>query len=126
MPIQVNIIDENRGIEFVLSGVVYGSDIINTHRKFHSTEANAVLKYKVIDKSRVTDNRISIEEVKAIAELDKELLSQNPEMVVIFVSARDQEISTAQQWTALLRDYYERLHFFNSLQEADEWLKENY
>jgi hypothetical protein len=126
MPIQVNIIDENRGIEFVLSGVAYGSDIINAHRKFHSREANAVLKYKVIDKSRVTDNRISIEEVKTIAELDKELLKQNPEMVVIFVSARDQEISTAQQWTALLRDYYERLHFFNSRQEADEWLKENY
>lgn len=126
MTIQANFIDDNRGIEFILSGMIYGSDIINAHRKFHTREVNALLKYKIIDKSRVTENRISLDEVKTIAELDKELVRSNPEIIILFVANRDQDIHTVQQWTALLKDDSNRLHFFNSRQECDEWLQQNY
>lgn len=123
MAILVNFLDENKGIEFLVSGSVNGADIIKAHNDFHTKEVNALLKYKIIDKSKVTENHISTKEIEVIANLDNELMRNYPEIAIVVIVSRYEDITTTQQWTALSEIIPNNLHFFTSRQEANKWIK---
>lgn len=125
MSILVSFLDDNQGLEFLVSGIVYGADIIKAHNEFHTKEINALLKYKVIDKSKVTENHISTAEIEIIANLDNELIRNYPKIAILVVVSRYEDITTTQQWTAFSEIISNNLHFFTSRQEANEWIKSN-
>jgi len=125
MAILVNFLDGNKGLEFLVSGLVYGADIIKAHNEFHTKEINALLKYKIIDKSKVTENHISVAEIESIAQLDNELIRNYPEIAILVIVSRYEDITTTQKWTAFSDIASNNLHFFTSRQEANKWITLN-
>ncbi len=123
MPIETSCTADGHCVEFSLIGQIYGADIIYANMAFHEKYDNALLKYKVIDKSRTTESIISLDEVKAISQLDRGLLQQYPRLMIVFIIRRDQEAVTTQQWTALSGGIYGRVRFFDSRKEAQDWME---
>lgn len=122
MTIKVNYLDQGKGMEFLLSGIVNGSDIINVHKEVHTPEVIAALRYKIIDKRKVTENYISHEEVKIISELDRKVKSINSNIITAYISPNDLIKSLGELWKTLTDDESNNIKTFNTREDADKWI----
>ena len=122
MTIKVKYLEEGQGIEFILSGVVHGSDIIEIHKEIHSPKVVAKLKFKIIDKSNVTENYVSVEEVKAISELDTNINDINGNIITAFISPNDLVRSLGDLWKEYIKDSSDSIRTFETREEANKWL----
>lgn len=125
MTIQVNITNDKKIIEFILSGVVNGSDIIEAHKEFHTKELLSSLRLKIIDKSKVKENNISVEDIHTISKLDNEIAIKHPDILIAMIKSNESISASTEIWSALSKHAISNINFFSSRSDVEQWICEN-
>ena len=71
MTIQVNYIDNGRGVEVLASGLVTGKELISAHTKIYAADKIRNQRYHIIDKSQCTEYDVTASDIKIIVQLDR-------------------------------------------------------
>jgi hypothetical protein len=70
MPVQINIIEDGLGIEFISSGMVTGSEIIQANETIYTCEILPSLRYKIVDRTNCTEYNVTTKDIQIIASQD--------------------------------------------------------
>ena len=125
MPIKINYIKDGVGVEFVLSGRVTGAKIIEANNKIYSTTEKILKqKYQIIDRTRCTEYHINAEEIKVIAEQDKEAAKHNPNIIMVFVATNALQFGASRMWQEYVGESGFLTKIFRNHKSADEWLEQ--
>ena len=125
MPIKLQILDHGAGLLIEGSGHVNEAEYLHFFRTHLSSGAIAsqTQKYSLTDWSQVTEAKISNAAIQEVAALSREVLIQNPQIVMAFVAHDDLlfgltrmfELSTSQP-DSLMRVFHQR-------SEAESWVR---
>jgi hypothetical protein len=123
MPIQINYIQDGIGIEFILSGVVTGEEIVAANKDIYNYENLCRLKYKFIERSMCTEYSVTSEEVKIIAAQDKKASEINRNITIVFVSPTDLQYGMSRVWQAYTTETGFQSKIFKDRKSAEKWIK---
>lgn len=126
MPIQINILQNGIGIEFCSLGIVTGKEIIEANKKIYTREYLLPLKYKIIDRSKCTDYRVTAEEMKVIANQDLEASKINRNITIVLVSQNDLQYGMTRMWQMLTEDTGFQSEIFGDRESANEYINERF
>lgn len=125
MTIKINYINDGVGVEFVLSGRVTGAEIIEANKEIYSTTEKILKqKYQLIDRTHCTEYHINAEEIKVIAEQDKEAVKYNPTIMMVFVATNAQQFGASKMWQEHVGESGFLTKIFRNRRSADEWLEQ--
>ena len=125
MPIKINYIKDGVGVEFVLTGRVTGAKIIEANKEIYSTTEKILKqKYQIIDRTRCTAYHINAEEIKVIAEQDKEAAKHNPNIIMVFVATNALQFGASRMWQDYVGESSFLTKIFRNRKSADEWLEQ--
>ncbi len=99
MPINVNFLDNDIGVEIVASGIVTGEEIIEAHVEIYNIKHLRKQKYHIIDRSHCEEYNVTSEDVRKIAEIDKAAAKINPNIIVALVSPTDLQFGMSRVWS---------------------------
>ena len=123
MPVQINILQDGIGIEFLSSGIITGKEIIEANKKIYTREYLLRLKYKIIDRSTCTDYRVTPEEMSVIANQDIEASKINRNITIVLVSPTDLQYGMTRMWQVLSEDTGFKSEIFKDRESANEYIK---
>jgi hypothetical protein len=127
MPIKINYINDGVGVEFVLSGRVNGAEIIEANKEIYSTPEKILKqKYQLIDRTQCTEYHINAEEIKVIAEQDKEAAKYNPDIMMVFVATNALQFGASRMWQEYVGENGFLTKIFRNRKSADEWLEQQF
>jgi hypothetical protein len=125
MPIKIKYINDGVGVEFVLTGRITGAKIIEANKKIYSTTEKILKqKYQIIDRTRCTEYHINAEEIKVIAEQDKEAAKHNPNIIMVFVATNALQFGASRMWQEYVGESSFLTKIFRNRKSADEWLEQ--
>ena len=125
MPIKIKYINDGVGVEFVLTGRVTGGKIIEANKEIYSTTEKILKqKYQIIDRTRCTEYHINAEEIKVIAEQDKEAAKHNPNIIMVFVATNALQFGASRMWQDYVGESSFLTKIFRNRKSADEWLEQ--
>ena len=124
MPIQINILDDGEGIEFIASGIVTGEEIIEANRKIYTREKPLRMKYEIIDRTHCTEYRVSSEEVQILADQLRMAAKINPNYLIAVVSTTDLQYGVTRMWQAYVDDLDIKTKAFRDRKSAEQWIQE--
>lgn len=125
MGINVNILEDGRGVEVLAEGVVHGREIIDAHRKIYDDRYLKRQRYQIIDKSGCTEYAVTADDIDAIAELDRQASCVNPDIVIAVIESSGLRFSLTELWQAHLADCAFLTRSFGDRKSAIEWISEN-
>lgn len=125
MPVHINTIRNGEGIEFISSGIVTGQEIIEANKRIYTREVLLGLKYKIIDRTTCTEYRVDSEEIRQIAEQDRQAARINPNISVILISTTPLQFGMSRMWQLLTDEIGFRTRIVRDRAEAESWLKAN-
>lgn len=79
MPVEVNLLEE-RGVEILATGVVYGHEIIKANEEILKNKNLVNMQYKLIDKSACTEYVVTADDISKISELSCLIVKANPDI----------------------------------------------
>ncbi len=123
MAILINYLDDGLGIEIIASGVVRGEDIIEAHKEIYNEKNLKSQKYQIIDRSDCKEYIVSNDEVRRIAEIDKEAVKSNPNIIIAIVASTDFQFGISRMWQAYVDDSFFLTNVFRDRKRAEEWIK---
>lgn len=123
MAIQINYLDDGIGIEIVASEIVTGDEIISAHEEIYNEENLKKQKYQIIDRTQCTEYRVSSEEVKKIAELDKAAAKSNPNIIIALVAPTTLQYGISRMWQAFVEESCFLTQIFRDRESADKWIE---
>jgi hypothetical protein len=124
MAIQVNYIDNGMGIEIIASGVVTGEDIIEAHKKIYNEVNLKKQKYQIVDRSHCKEYKVSPEQIRSIAELDKAASKTNPDIMIALIAPTAHQFGMSRMWQAYIEESHFLTKVFNDRRSADIWIEE--
>ena len=125
MPIKIKYINDGVGVEFVLTGRITGAKIIEANKEIYSTTEKILKqKYQIIDRTRCTEYHINAEEIKVIAEQDKEAAKHNPNIIMVFVATNALQFGASRMWQDYVGESSFLTKIFRNRKSADEWLEQ--
>ena len=125
MPIKIKYINDGVGVEFVLTGRITGAKIIEANKKIYSTTEKILKqKYQIIDRTLCTEYHINAEEIKVIAEQDKEAAKHNPNIIMVFVATNALQFGASRMWQEYVGESSFLTKIFRNRKSADEWLEQ--
>ena len=125
MPIKINYINDGIGVEFVLSGLVTGTEIIEANKKIYSSKEKILKqKYQIIDRTHCKEYQVNAEEIKAIAEQDKAAAKHNPNIIMVFVATNALHFGASKMWEGYVGEGTFLTMVFKNRKSADKWLEE--
>ncbi|MHC4872574.1 MAG: hypothetical protein ACYTFY_12090 [Planctomycetota bacterium] len=122
MAISYAISKDGTGLEFTAEGTVNGCDIIEIHQYAHTSELISSLRYRIIDKSKVIANYVSVEEVESIAKLDEEIARINPNLITAIITPGGCLGMTGELWVDMVDRKKEKVRHFYSRDKALAWV----
>ena len=122
MPIEIKVTEDGVGVEFIVSGVLTGAEIIEANKQIYGDSNFTNLKYQLLDRTACTDFQVSSDEVQDIAEQEIAAARTNPEMVVAFVSTSDLQYGVSRMYQAYVDDKGFETELFRDRQSAQEWI----
>lgn len=123
MPIQIKYNDDNVGVEFIVSGVVTGADIIEANDEIYSNENFPNLKYKIADRTNCTVYLVNSEEVQIIAEQDKVASKINPNILIALISTSDLQYGMSRMYQAYGENSGFVIEIFQNRKSAEDWIE---
>jgi len=126
MGLQINHIQGGIGIEYVLSGIVTGEEIIAANKDIYNYENLRHCKYKIVDRSNCTEYCLTAEDVRIISEQDKGASRINRNITIIFVSPTDLQYGMSRMWQAYTTETGFQSKIFKDRESAEEWMKEKF
>ena len=125
MPITYTI-SKNGGILVKCKGHISGSEIKEIDKSIYgSSEDILKIKCQLWDLTNVNKISISIEDIKVIAEQDKEAANINPIMTIILVANYDLIYNLGRIWMNYSKDSRFKSMFFPNIKDAEEWIDAN-
>lgn len=126
MPVEINIIDNGMGIEFISSGVVTGKEIIEANRKIYNQEHLERLKYKIVDRSDCTDYQVTSHDIEVIADQDMMASEINKDITVLLVAPTELQFGMTRMWQTLSDESGFESIIFKDRPSANKYLKEKF
>jgi hypothetical protein len=125
MPFQHESIDGGRGVEFRGSGHLTGAEIIAIKQQILAEgEAMRSWKFGFVLLTGLDSFEISVEEVRAIADLDKAISVYAPIVVLAVVAPRDHDFGMARMWESVIDVAGWSTAVFRTRAEAEAWMLE--
>lgn len=124
MPIDVKIVKDGIGAEFIGRGELTGQDIIQANNAVHSDEIIQKQKYQLADLTKITSIKISKDDIEKIVQQDKELSILNPDLIIGVAVDKDHVFGLARQWQGFLSSSNITTKVFRTRQEAEQWIDE--
>ena len=124
MPVDVNLL-EDRGVEILATGIVYGAEIIKANEKIINDESLKNIKYKLIDKSACTEYVVTADDIEKVAELNRIIARANPGIVMAIVESRTLQFSLTGLWQAIVKKWGLKNKNFYTREAALEWVAVN-
>lgn len=124
MTITINYIDEGIGIEIIASGTVTGDEIIDAHEEIYSPDNLKKQEYQIIDRTDCKEYLVSNEEIRAIAEIDKNAAQTNPNIVIALIAPTDLQYGISRVWEAYVEEALFKTQVFRDRTSAENWLKD--
>lgn len=122
MPVKIKYTDNGDGIEITGKGVVTGQEIITTLKKVYDHETFKSKKYEIIDRTNISDYRVSNEEVRKIADMDVMAAKTNPGLMVAIISTTDLQYGITRMYQGIIGDRGFKTKIFQDRRAADEWI----
>jgi len=123
MPIKVNFIDDGKGVEFMSSGIITGKEIIEANKEIYTPQHLPKLRYKIIDRTNCTDYRVTSNEIRIIANQDKEASKINNDITVLLVTQSILQYGMTRMWQMLSENTGFKSEIFDAREKADEYIK---
>jgi hypothetical protein len=123
MPIEIKYTEDNLGINFYAVGEVTGNHIIEGMKEIFQSEKFVNLKYWIADRSRCTKYDVSSDDVKLIADLDKEAAKINPDLLMILISDTELQYGMSRMYEIYSADSGFKTSVFKDRYKAEDWLK---
>jgi hypothetical protein len=126
MPVQINILQDGIGIEFISFGVVTGQEIIEANKKIYNRENLLRLKYKIIDRTNCTDYRVTPEEIRIIAAQDIEASKINKNILILLVSPTPLQYGMTRMWQVHIESTGFQSEIFKDIESAKEYINKKF
>jgi hypothetical protein len=123
MPVQINFIEGGLGIEFISSGIVTGSEIIQSNEKIYTREILSRLKYKIIDRTNCTEYNVTTKDIQLIASQDRKASQINPNIIIAIISTTPLQHGMSRMWEAYVDETGFQMELFKDRGSADKWLR---
>jgi hypothetical protein len=123
MPVQINFIEDGLGIEFISSGIVTGSEIIQANEKIYTGEILSRLRYKIIDRTNCTEYNVTTKDIQIIASQDRKASQINPNIIIAIISTTPLQYGMSRMWEAYVDETGFQMEIFKDRGSADKWLR---
>lgn len=124
MPIELKYLDKGKGVEYFVTGVLTGDDIIKANRKLYASKSPTTVKYKIIDRTECTDYHVRAEDVRLIAEQEKEAAINNPHLIIALIAPTKVQFAMSRMFQSYLESAASgyKTEIFNDRKSAQEWI----
>ena len=124
MPYSTEVIDGGRGILHIGSGIVSGEEILSSaQRILKMVKEGLSPEYALTDLSKVTEFKISADEVSRNAEINITISRYAPSVRVAIIAPSDHVYGIARMWQVYSKETGWASEVFRDAEEANEWLK---
>ena len=123
MPIQIKYVRGGVGVEFICTGVVTGTDIIEANKEIYSDDRFLKQRYQIIDRTHCADYQVSNDEVEIIVKQDIAAATINPHVIVAFISKTDLQYGVSRMYNSLVGDDGFSSEIFRDRKGAEEWIE---
>ena len=125
MPLDTQLTDDYMGTIHVGTGVVTGTEILQACKSVTVlVQSTANFHYKLIDLERVTEVRITAEELNEILEQDRLIAQQRPNDTVAVVATNENVRAIVEDWRQRVADLGWAIEILPSRKEAMAWIQE--
>ena len=123
MPFHYEVIDNGRGVEFAGSGDLTGAEIIAVKQQLITLgEAMSSWRFAIVLLTGLDSFEISVEDIHAIAELEKAIAVHAPRVVLAVVAPRDHDFGMARMWESIIDIPGWTTAVFRTRADADAWM----
>lgn len=122
MPVQVKYLDDGIGIELVASDIVTGEDIISANNMINSHENYSGKRYKLVNRTLVSEYRVNNNEIHIIAEQEIAASKINPDIVIALISTTDHQKGMTRMYQAYVSESGLKTAIFRDRITAIEWI----
>src|SRR4030066_1879971 len=92
MPIDINYLQDDIGVEFNIWGAITGAEAIEANKNFLK------LRYKIVDRTNCTEYLINNEEIQLIVNMEKEIAKVNPNLIIALISSSTLQYAMSRVW----------------------------
>ncbi len=110
------------GAVFDYSGVVSGEEAYRESKALYTPHNLKYLKYQIVDLRQASRIEISTEEIKKLAELDKEAARDAGGFFIASIVDHDLQESLSMFYRTYANDLFIIAKIFRSMEDAREWL----
>ncbi len=125
MPVRVNFLEEEKGVEILETGVVLGREIIKAKEEIINNAHLENIQYQLIDESSCTEYNVTADDIENICEFDRLMVRANPNMLAAVVKSKTLRFSLTELWQLTLEEYDFKTNRFNDRKAALEWINEH-
>ena len=122
MPIEVNYIDDGKGVEILASEVVTGKELIAAQDKIYAPYTLAAQQYHIIDKSQCTEYAVTAADILIISEMDRKAAQINPNIIMAIIESSSLQFSLSEVWQAYVESFVQHSQSFTNRHDALEWI----
>lgn len=126
MPVQINDLQGGIGIEFIVTGIVTGKEIIEANEKIYDQENLQRLKYKIVDRTNCTEYGLTTKEVKIVADQDKKAALINFNIIMTHIATTPLQYGVSRMWQAYVEEIGFQTEIFKDRKSADNWLEKTF
>jgi len=123
MPVQINFIEDGFGVEFISSGIVTGSQIIQANEKIYTHEILSRLNYKIVDRTNCTEYNVTTKDIQIIASQDRKAAKINPNIIIALISTTPLQYGMSRMWEAYVDETGFQVEIFKDRGNANKWIR---
>jgi hypothetical protein len=107
----------------VASGPLSGAELLEANRTVYETEEKTrAIVYIICDYRQVTSVDITAEDIRELAERDKEAARINPNIIMATVVGGDLGFGLSRMWQAYTSENPFVARIFRAMDEAERWV----
>lgn len=116
--------NDGRGLLFIGEGVISGEQLIRQTEKTYASKSVCRLHYQIIDLRGVHRMDITAEQIKTLAELDREAADRRPGIKIAIVASHDLTFGLSRIYSAYAHSPNLEARIFREMDEARAWIDE--
>ncbi|MCW8825708.1 MAG: hypothetical protein OQK78_04715 [Gammaproteobacteria bacterium] len=105
-------------------GVVTGDELISSNREIYNHKFENGCKFQLAELSKVTDFSLTTKDIKALANMDQSLTTEQPQVGVV-VAQSDYIFGMSRMWSMLAETETFKTHVVRTIDDALDYLREN-
>ena len=123
MPLEIKYVEGGTGVEFISSGVLTGTEIINANKQVYDSDNFNKQRYQLIDRTGCKKYQVSSEEMRTIAEQDRAAAETNPHILVALVAKSALQFGMSRMYEIFVSECGFLTAIFPDRESAMEWIE---